>query len=82
MAEGGEKDLGERELVEDRFVDPDAKSAGGGNGGAMAGAHKVEEDDIIAVDDLQLSSHRSSPARPLSPEGAALFSRLHLPVNL
>ena len=46
-AEGGEEDLRERELVEDRIVDPDEESAGGGDEGAMAGADEVEEDDVM-----------------------------------
>ena len=49
VAEGGEEDLRERELVEDRIVDPDEESAGGGGDDdrAMAGADAVEEDDIM-----------------------------------
>ena len=47
VVEGGEEDLRERELVEDRIVDPDAESAGGGDDGAIAGADEVEEDDIM-----------------------------------
>ena len=45
--EGGDQDLRERELVEDRIVDPDEESTGGGGGGeeAGAGADEVEEDD-------------------------------------
>ena len=48
VVEGGEEDLRERELVEDRIVDPDEESAGGGgDDGATAGADEVEEDDIM-----------------------------------
>ena len=47
VEEGGEEDLRERELVEDRIVDPEEESAGGGEDGAKAGAAEVEEDDIM-----------------------------------
>lgn len=46
VEEGGEEDLRERELVEDRIVDPDEESAGGDEA-AMAGADEVEEDDVM-----------------------------------
>lgn len=46
VEEGGEEDLRERELVEDRIVDPDEESAGGDEA-AMAGADEVEEDNIM-----------------------------------
>jgi len=41
--EGGEQDLRERELVEDRIVDPDEDSVGGED--ARPGADEVEDDD-------------------------------------
>lgn len=41
--EGGEQDLRERELVEDRIVDPDEDSVGGDD--ARPGADEVEHDD-------------------------------------
>ena len=46
VEEGGEEDLRERELVEDRIVDPDEESAGG-DGAAMAGADEAEEEDVM-----------------------------------
>ena len=49
VEEGGEEDLRERELVEDRIVDPDEESAGG-EGSAKAGADEAEEDDDIMGD--------------------------------
>lgn len=41
--EGGEQDLRERELVEDRIVDPDEESVGGGDG--RGAGDEVEDDD-------------------------------------
>ena len=49
VEEGGEEDLRERELVEDRIVDPDEESAGGGET-ARAGADEVEDGDDIMGD--------------------------------
>ena len=46
VEEGGEEDLRERELVEDRIVDPDEESAGGGES-ARAGADEADDDDIM-----------------------------------
>lgn len=46
LEEGGEEDLRERELVEDRIVDPGGESAAGDEA-AIAGADEVEEDDIM-----------------------------------
>ena len=46
VEEGGEEDLRERELVEDRIVDPDDESAGGEES-ARADADEVEDDDIM-----------------------------------
>lgn len=45
--EGGEQDLRERELVEDRIVDPDEESVDGGEAraGAREGADEVVDDD-------------------------------------
>ena len=82
VAEVGKMDWRGRERVEDRVLDPDAESAGGGDEGTIAGADEGEKDNIMSVDDLQSPSHGSSPARPLSPEGAALSPRRLLPVNL
>ena len=50
--EGEEEDLRERELVEDRIVDPDVESAGGEveEESAKAGANEVEEEDDIMGD--------------------------------
>lgn len=46
VEEGGEEDLRERELVEDRIVDPDEESAGGEEA-TRAGADEVEDDDVM-----------------------------------
>ena len=45
--EGGEEDLRERELVEDRIVDADEESAAGEEEAAKAGANEIEEDEIM-----------------------------------
>ena len=53
VEEGGEEDLREKELVEDRIVDPDEDSVAGGGGeeeSAKAGADAVEEEDDIMGD--------------------------------
>lgn len=47
VEEGGEEDLRERELVEDRIVDADDESAGGEEQHTRAGADEVEDDDIM-----------------------------------
>ena len=48
VEEGGEEDLRERELVEDRIMDPEEDGAAvGGNGSAKAGADEVDSDDIM-----------------------------------
>lgn len=47
VEEGGEEDLRARELVEDRIVDAEDESAGGGEDAAKAGADEVDEDDIM-----------------------------------
>ena len=49
VEEGGEEDLRERELVEDRIVNADEDSAGGEEA-ARAGADEVEEDDDVMGD--------------------------------
>lgn len=45
--EGGEEDLRERELVEDRIVDPDDDEDNGVAGNTRAGADEVEDDEIM-----------------------------------
>lgn len=46
VEEGGEEDLREKELVEDRIVDPDGESAGEDEL-ARAGADEVEDNDVM-----------------------------------
>ena len=50
VEEGGEEDLRERELVEDRIVDPDEEESAGGEETARADADEVEDDDDIMGD--------------------------------